>query len=305
MVDSSIEVLEINDDGTSVGLSVGDSGNIKDILTSEKVVLVINERKKIIWIWKGINARVRKKFIAARQAQEIKGSRGLAYKTISIEHGDEPKEFIKIIGGNVSLDEASSTEDPNAIIEDSQIIKPRFSSARDIGVSGLNTPIKNKPKFQNVAPIIQQHSSQNTTQAPKFQNAAPIIQQHSSQHTTTQAPIIQPSTSQINSAEILSEIESMAVPEGYNRELIIIGSQAYSIVEIKKTFMGEEKIEFKLDKTDTPDGDFLGVDYTPRTIVKNGEIIAIELLRSNKGSISSQSPSNTIVKALKIKINKK
>ncbi|MBD3229007.1 MAG: hypothetical protein GF329_12530 [Candidatus Lokiarchaeota archaeon] len=293
MVKSDIEVLEINEDGTSTDITP--EGNpIKDILSGDKVALVIDDRKKIIWIWKGVNARVRKKFIAARQAQEIKGNRGLTFKTKSIEHGDEPKKFLKIVGGNIPMDEDTGAIDEqlNEKIEESQIIQPKYTDIRASQTPSIKRPAKKKPTFQAAPPITQKSSSK------------PIISQpaNSTPTPTPAKPVQEPD----KSSEVLSEIESMSVPEGYRRELIIIGSQAYSLVEIKKTFMGEEKIEYKLDKTDTPDGDFLGVDYTPRTIVKNGKIIAVELLRSlEKTTSSKQDISDIKVKTLKIKMHKK
>ncbi|MHA1271371.1 MAG: hypothetical protein ACTSPY_16375 [Candidatus Helarchaeota archaeon] len=282
MVDSGLEVLEINDDGTSSKLTI--SGTIKDQLSSNKVVLIINDRKKIIWIWKGVNARVRKKFIAARQAQEIKGNRGLTYKIDSIEHGDEPKEFIKLIGGKVPMEETTVPEDTSDIIEDSQIIKPKYTDIRSSTISGVNAPVSKEEHFHSAPPIIQQHTPPPTNQQPT---------------------IVQPIIKQDRTADVLNEIESMPVPEGYKRELIIIGNEAFSLVEIKKSFMGEEKIEYKLDKTDTPDGDFLGVGYTPRTIVRNGEIIAIELLKSfNNNESTQQDLSKITIKSLKIIMHK-
>ncbi len=285
MVDAGIEVLEINDDGTSSKLSI--SGNIKDSLSSDKVVLIINDRKKVIWIWKGVNARVRKKFIAAKQAQEIKGNRGLTFKIESIEHGEEPKDFIKLIGGKVPMEEVSATENINVAVEESQIIKPKYTDMRDSAISGLNAPISKEEHFHPAPPIVQ-----TTTPAPSISTPTPA------------PPPAQPMISRDRTAEVLSEIESMPVPDGYKREIIIIGHEAFSVVEIKKSFMGKEKIEYKLDKTDTPDGDFLGVDYTPRTIVRNGEIIAVELLKNLTPKNISETSSNAPVKALKIKFQK-
>jgi hypothetical protein len=305
----SFEVLEINDDGTLTDIST--EGEIKDILDSEKVVLVINDRKKIIWIWKGVNSRVRKKFISARQAQEIKGNRGLAFKIKSLEHGDEPKEFLKMIGGKVPMEESAETESINAAVEESQIIQPKHTDVRDTPIGATNqSPRIEEPKFQKAPPIIQQ-SAPNPTQVTQPIQSNPPIQQAQSNPPIQQAqPPIQAAETQyrepeINPPDVLKEIESMPIPEGYKRELIIIGSQAYSIAEIKKSFMGEEKIDYKLDKTETPDGDFLGVDYTPRTIVKNGRIIAIELLRSLTGPKAVAVSANETVKALKIKMHRK
>ncbi|TFF85976.1 MAG: hypothetical protein EU551_02885 [Promethearchaeota archaeon] len=306
MGNPSFEVLEINDDGTLTDIST--EGEIKDILDSEKVVLVINDRKKVIWIWKGVNSRVRKKFISARQAQEIKGNRGLAFKIKSIEHGDEPKEFLKMIGGKVPTEESAETESINAAVEESQIIQPKHTDVRDTPIGSMNqSPIIQEPKFQKAPPIIQQ-SAPNPAQ--QIQSNPPIQQTQSNPPIQQTQPPIQAAETQykepqINPPDVLKEIESMSIPEGYKRELIIIGSQAYSIAEIKKTFMGEEKIDYKLDKTETPDGDFLGVDYTPRTIVKNGKIIAIELLRSLTGSKGVAVSANETVKALKIKMLRK
>ena len=74
----SVQVHNVLDEGDLEQLTI--SGPIKDMLNSEMVVLVVEEAQKKIYIWKGENARVRRKFIAARKSQDLRGSLGLTFK---------------------------------------------------------------------------------------------------------------------------------------------------------------------------------------------------------------------------------
>ncbi|MFX1474620.1 MAG: hypothetical protein ACFFCO_03950 [Promethearchaeota archaeon] len=73
-------------------------GDIKDELECTRVLLIVDDEEKRIWLWIGSSCGVRKKFIGARQAQAIRNQRSLVYKVISVESGDEPSEFQLLMG---------------------------------------------------------------------------------------------------------------------------------------------------------------------------------------------------------------
>ena len=77
--------------------------NGKNVLFPRQVVLIIDEELRRIYIWKGAQSSVRKKFIASRVASELqKELTNLANfhrcKVVSVDQGDEPDEFLHSFG---------------------------------------------------------------------------------------------------------------------------------------------------------------------------------------------------------------
>ncbi|TFF87137.1 MAG: hypothetical protein EU549_05335 [Promethearchaeota archaeon] len=68
---------------------------LSDVMNTEDVLLVVIDDIKKIFLWKGINSPVAKKFIGARCGQQLRGEKGLLFKVIPIDEGEEPEEFEK------------------------------------------------------------------------------------------------------------------------------------------------------------------------------------------------------------------
>jgi len=69
-------------------------------LRSDEWYIIVSEKEKIIYIWKGLNCNVRKMFIASKAAQDIRGQKGLDFTIISLKEGEENPEFLRLIGDN-------------------------------------------------------------------------------------------------------------------------------------------------------------------------------------------------------------
>ena len=84
----------------------------------------------------------------------------------------------------------------------------------------------------------------------------------------------------------MHKLEEIKIPDGYERELIIIGNHAYSVVEKVQTFLGKKQVERVMEKVGSiPEGVFFAAGYSPRVLSENGKIIAIEFLkRIGKGT---------------------
>jgi hypothetical protein len=97
-------VFTLSDDGTEsqveLSFSQYDAG---------EVYIVVDETKRIIYIWKGSSAPVRKKFISARTASKIRQHYGLTFKVDSIDQAEEPVGFLELMG---SAPAASSSSSP-------------------------------------------------------------------------------------------------------------------------------------------------------------------------------------------------
>ena len=87
-----INGLEIFDDGTTSKIEV-----TKKILTSDRVICLVDDETKNIYIWKGRNAGVRKKFIGAYTANGLRSETGFNFRVQSLDEGEEPESFINQI----------------------------------------------------------------------------------------------------------------------------------------------------------------------------------------------------------------
>ncbi|NVM56149.1 MAG: hypothetical protein HWN66_20805 [Candidatus Helarchaeota archaeon] len=83
------------------------AATLKEALLPDKVLIIIVDDLKTIFLWKGTECGVRKKFIGARVSQAVRGERGLLYKVDPIDQNDEPQAF-------VDLFDAKPAESPTA-----------------------------------------------------------------------------------------------------------------------------------------------------------------------------------------------
>ncbi len=238
-----MQVFKINDDGTTTELK--SKGPVKDILEESECYVLVADGIKKVYLWKGQQSSVRKKFIGAKRSQEIRGQVGMHYAVTPLDQGDEDLEFIKLIGGKTTegiakgIDESDLDERATAPISKSSS-PPRISS------SGGN-------------------------QGPLYRGAG-SMQTFTADQT------------QIDFEKIMEKLDESELPPGFERELIIIGNHAYSVVEKVQTFLGKKQVEKVMEKVGTiPEGIFFAKDYTPRIFSENGKIMAIEFLKQVGG----------------------
>ena len=87
---------------------------------------------------------------------------------------------------------------------------------------------------------------------------------------------------------MIKELETMDPPEGYQRELVIVYNDLYTVAEHKTAVFGQEKVERRIEKVkDPPEGTFMAEGFIPRVIVKEGRVLGIELLKGTPDAILS------------------
>ncbi len=100
-------VFELEDTGERQQLDISEQefsqNNGNGILHPYQVAIIVKEDLRRIYIWKGFTSSVRKKFIASRVAselqQELVTNAGFhRCKVISVDQGDEPREFLDSFG---------------------------------------------------------------------------------------------------------------------------------------------------------------------------------------------------------------
>jgi len=97
-------IFGLESTGEKVRLDISEEtfrlNNGQDILDSNQVLIIVKEGLRRIYIWKGVNSHVRKKFIASRVAAELQNNLTVdanfhRCKIISVDQGDEPIEFLR------------------------------------------------------------------------------------------------------------------------------------------------------------------------------------------------------------------
>ncbi|MHA2103013.1 MAG: hypothetical protein ACW981_06260 [Candidatus Hodarchaeales archaeon] len=282
-------VFTLSDDGTEsqveLSFSQYDAG---------EVYIVVDETKRIIYIWKGSSAPVRKKFISARTASKIRQHYGLTFKVDSIDQAEEPVGFLELMGSAPAASSSSSPASSGPVASARPSSAP-VASTRPSGSPVASTRPSSAPvastrpsgsPVASVRPSSVQESQPAQTQTPVSRpTPSPVqpVSKSTPQPTPQKTGVMltkQPTTSQTVAQskvdEIIEKIKELEVPEGLQREIVIIGQQVFSATkEFHKLF---QKEVLRLDPmSDLPDGAFPASDYYTRLYLEKGEVIFVEL----------------------------
>ncbi|MFX1562315.1 MAG: hypothetical protein ACFFDP_03295 [Promethearchaeota archaeon] len=239
-------MLKIVDTGETEQIT--DGAPAKTHMKSEAVLIIIDDDERKIWIWKGDKAPVRRKFIAARRAAGIRDQRGLTYKIISQDHGQEDSEFIEAVGlpSTTKVDEAATIP--------------------------VECPDRQPPPPREIPP------EPTTPKAPKEPTTAPDYTRVVLSATRT--PRRQPVQVPHPPSEIIQEVEQLTPVPGYRREFVLVGFDAFAITEEITTVLGKRTVNRRLQRLDSlPEGTIFAQGYTPRVVIRDGQVLAIEFLK--------------------------
>ena len=89
------EIDEENEDFTKIKV---DNGPIHTPLDTSSIFIIVDPRNKTVWIYNGEKVNIRKKFIAAQKAPEIRDLYGIDFRIVTVDEGNEPTEFKEIVG---------------------------------------------------------------------------------------------------------------------------------------------------------------------------------------------------------------
>ncbi|MBY9017829.1 MAG: hypothetical protein KGD66_03255 [Candidatus Lokiarchaeota archaeon] len=249
-----MQVFKINLDGTTTEIKT--QGPIKDVLkTDESYILVADEVRKV-FLWKGLASSVRSKFIGAKRSQEIRGQVGMHFAVVPLDEAEETQEFLTLIGGKTEggIAQEIRSDAPTTVNG------PSVHPLRDKDPFGVPKPAAG----MNIGGS-KNRSSQNTGPLYKGQGSFSTMMQEESH---------------VNYEQIMKKLEEIKIPDGFEREIIIIGNNAYSVVEKVQSFLGKKEVTKEISRVGTiPEGVFFAEDYSPRILSENGKILAIEFLK--------------------------
>ncbi|MDF1537893.1 MAG: hypothetical protein P1Q69_03215 [Candidatus Thorarchaeota archaeon] len=82
-------MYEICSDGTSEAVEVN-----REKLNSNGVYCIVDDSNKSIFLWKGRNSDVRKKFAGAQAASRLRNEQGNGFRVRPLDEGEEPADFL-------------------------------------------------------------------------------------------------------------------------------------------------------------------------------------------------------------------
>ena len=247
------------------------AGKLQTELNNERVLIIVDDDDRKIWLWKGTEAGVRKKFIAARQGQAVRSQRGLVYKVMSIDGGEEPDDFLALLGHKPKPPAPKPKVEVQVDLPDKTIEIP------------ADEPVpapKPEPQAKTPAPTPMPKATAVTKPVEpsqlgtEYNGAEQPWPQRAPASTITPTPAHD---------DIIGRVQNSTPPKGYSRELVIIGQEVFTSVDRKVTFLGKTQTTTLLERTRTlPDGPFFGGAYTPRILVEDGRVLATEFLKKTE-----------------------
>jgi hypothetical protein len=278
---------------------ITDEGEYKEVpfapnqLGSDEVYLLVDENGKDIWIYKGAKARIRKKFLGARAATELRQDIGFHFKVHSIDEGEDSSDFQALLGTaepSTTPMTVKKTEKPPRTKRKSKTLTKKAQTEDDTSYMQLTDIVP--------TPTLGTHESSTETKAKtetlpetpletKVEIAsAETVDKKKSLPPTAPSEVPSPSDATIKS--VMKKLEEIEPLDGYFRELVIIGHDCYAVSEKSVRFLGEERVEKQLERITTmPEGIFFAEEYTPRIVVEEGQVMAIEFWKE-AGLVSEQ-----------------
>ncbi|MHA2140784.1 MAG: hypothetical protein ACXADC_06695 [Candidatus Thorarchaeota archaeon] len=263
-----------------VGYEVSEDGTLNEVeltkqdLDSQMVVCIVDDETKSIYLWKGTQAGIRRKFIGARVATNLRTEYGFNFKVRAVDEGEEPPTFFTALDGTTA---ATRVLKPGEKAPPRAPPKPKIEVAvTEAPSTKTETAPRPKPTPKAAAPPPKPPTA---SRAPPKPAAVPRAAASAS---IPAAPV----SSEINA--MIEELQTTDPPDGYQRELLIVYNELFTVAEHKIAVFGQEKVERKFEKVkDPPEGTFMAEGFIPRVIVKDGKVLGIELLKGTPEAILS------------------
>ena len=239
--------------------------NGQNVLDPNQVLIIVKEGLRRIYIWKGVNSHVRKKFIASRIAAELQNDLVVEAhfhrcKIISVDQGDEPNDFLRAFS-------FTTIESPEPLDRNSQEFKQ---------IHSIITPTAPELDRKKV------HSWKGPPPSFKGKKVSPTTTQTETKRTKEQ-PKKKIKSLKTDGKEIIEKIVKNKVPVDLKRQNLILGNfQIFGAAIKKAKIFGKEVEEVEWEPVSSlPEGVIELTDHTLRIYVDESSktIEGIEILQ--------------------------
>jgi len=276
-------VFELLNSGERQRLDTNET-DLRTILDPEQVFVIVKEEIRRIYIWKGGKSAVRKRFISSRVASKlqeelVKEAAFHRCKIVSVDQGDEPEEFLK----SFNLTSMEVTERLADMRYVRNIDKDPSTLRGRVVESTAGVPSAEAQEYYSPALEELKKSGEGIIQKSIYQTKSPL---------SYRSPI------RINPKQIIDKMIKIKLPEGYQRQNLIINQDLYGEILKETNVFGqriEEKVWEKISKL--PQGVYELENYRVRIYFYSyeGLVKGIEILKYENNSIANSTIQKTSI----------
>ncbi|MFX1282318.1 MAG: hypothetical protein ACFFB5_01630 [Promethearchaeota archaeon] len=279
-----VKKYSVEDDGTLTPTSLSSMSDLAD----NNVFIIVDEDTRKIFIWKGEKAPVRRKFISAKAAQQMRQEKyGMVYRIESLDPGLEGADFLALFGvkpedREVATPAASVAETPTP--KPAPTPAPTRAPAR--APTRAPTPTSAPARAATPTPAPARAPTHKPTPAPTHAATpvpapihAPKVVKETEVVVTAPVRTVTPTTLD----EVSIKLKDLEIPDNMEREIVIIGNLVFSVIKEHLALFSKDVVKLE-PMDDLPSGIFPAADYQVRLFIENGRVIFTELLRKKTRS---------------------
>ncbi len=278
-----VKKFTVNDDGTLTPSSVS---SLQDLENNAVYIIVDEGKSRKIYIWKGEEAPVRRKFISAKVAQQMRQEKyGMVYRIDSLDPGIEGKDFLTLFGVTVEQEaaiEASATSSEEIVSRPTpapaQTSKPIPQPAP--AQTSRPTPVKAPSVVQTPTPVSTPKPVPTTTTPPTARSVPKRKVVKETEVVVTRKVDSTPSTP-LN--VVTDKLKELDIPQNLEREIIIIGNTVFSAIKEHLQLFSKDVVKLE-PMDDLPSGIFPASQYQVRLYIEKGKVLFVEMLREKTRS---------------------
>lgn len=260
-----LKKYNVNDDGTLDPVTISTMSDLSD----NKVYIVVDENMRKIFIWKGESAPVRRKFISAKAAQQMRAEEyGMVYRIESLDPGLEGQDFLAIFGGSASPS-TPSTHEPTPTAAPKPTPTPTAAPKR--------TPTAAPSSVPSHIPTTTPTTTTTPRSIPKPAPSPRIVRE-------TEIVVTEPvKTETVTIEEVTSKLADLEIPPNLEREIIIVGNTVFSVIKEHLALFSKDVVKLE-PMHDLPSGIFPADHYQVRLFIEEGRVLFTEMLRQKTRS---------------------
>jgi len=265
----------VNDDGTLTETSVSSMGDLEN----DSVYIIVDEGLRKIFIWKGEKAPVRRKFISAKTAQQMRQEQyGMVYRIDSLDPGIEGRDFLKLFGGLPASSQSESAPEKTSEV----ISRPgpkEVPATKNVDLPKATSVQTSTPKPAPSPTTYSKPTSRVTPTAAPIQKPKPRIVKETEVVVTRQVD----ATPATPLSVVTDRLKNIEIPSNLEREIVIIGNTVYSVIKEHLQLFSKDIVKLE-PMDDLPAGLFPASQYQVRLFIENGRVLFVEMLREKTRS---------------------
>ena len=271
-----IKKWSVEDDGTLTPTSLSSMSDLSD----DNVFIIVDEDARKIFIWKGEKAPVRRKFISAKAAQQMRQEKyGMVYRIESLDPGLEGADFLSIFGEKPKPREAVTSPASAPAPTPAPSPAPTRTPTR----APTPAPTRTPTRAPTPSPVPTRAPSPTLAQASAVDRPLSVPSPKVVKETEVVVTAPVKTTTPTTLDEVSIKLKELKIPDNLEREIIIIGNMVFSVIKEHLALFSKDIVKLE-PMDDLPSGIFPASDYQVRLFIEDGRVIFTELLRQKTRS---------------------